>query len=55
MRTDPYSHSPAFCAHLLHLLHLFSSAIFDQRPPPWLLSFLPRDSRRRAPRPAYGG
>jgi hypothetical protein len=45
VRTDPYSCSPVFCAHLLHLLHLFFSAIFDYRPPPWPLSFLPRGSK----------
>jgi hypothetical protein len=52
VRTDPYSHSPAFCAYLLRLLHLFSSTIFSHRPPPRPLSFLPRCSRRRAPWPA---
>jgi hypothetical protein len=45
VRTDPYSHFPAFCAHLLLLLHLFSSMIFGKRPPPWPLSFLPHGSR----------
>jgi hypothetical protein len=43
-RTDPYSHSPAFCVHLLRLLHLFSSTIFGYCPPTWPLSFLPRGS-----------
>jgi hypothetical protein len=53
-RTDPYPRSPVFCAYLLCLLHLFSSTIFSHCPPPWPLSFLPHDSRRRAPWLACG-
>jgi hypothetical protein len=44
VRTDPYSHPPVLCAHFLCPLHMFFSVIFNHRPPPWLLSFLPHGS-----------